>query len=130
VAREFRAPFIGKVWEAHLFASLHGQNAPRIASMLRPRPSTVADLLGLHSILNQIGIGLLWAIADWVLAQALLRVPNLLLNGLSILRGRWRSQVGNGAVIAAGDLIGLSESRSFSFRKCLSIQFQDKSAST
>jgi len=30
--------------------------------------------------------GLLWAIAAWVLAQAMFRVPNLLLNGLSILR--------------------------------------------
>lgn len=35
-----------------------------------------------------LGIGrtLLWAISAWVLAQALVRVPNLLLNGLSILR--------------------------------------------
>jgi O-antigen/teichoic acid export membrane protein len=33
-----------------------------------------------------IGRGLLWAIAAWVVAQALFRVPNLLLNGLSILR--------------------------------------------
>jgi O-antigen/teichoic acid export membrane protein len=30
--------------------------------------------------------GLLWAIAAWVVAQAMFRVPNLLLNGLSILR--------------------------------------------
>jgi len=41
--------------------------------------------LWLHTDLG-IGVGLLWAIAAWVLAQALLRVPNLLLNGLSILR--------------------------------------------
>lgn len=39
----------------------------------------------LHTDLG-IGVGLLWAIAAWVLAQAFLRVPNLLLNGLSILR--------------------------------------------
>jgi len=30
--------------------------------------------------------GLLWAIAAWVVSQAMFRVPNLLLNGLSILR--------------------------------------------
>jgi O-antigen/teichoic acid export membrane protein len=41
--------------------------------------------LWLHTDLG-IGIGLLWAIAAWVLAQALVRIPNLLLNGLSILR--------------------------------------------
>ncbi|MGA9528293.1 MAG: lipopolysaccharide biosynthesis protein [Terriglobales bacterium] len=39
----------------------------------------------LHTDLG-IGQSLLWAIAAWVLAQALFRVPNLLLNGLSILR--------------------------------------------
>ncbi|MGA7566631.1 MAG: hypothetical protein WBW53_11290 [Terriglobales bacterium] len=39
----------------------------------------------LHTNLG-IGSGLLFAISAWVLAQALLRVPNLLLNGLSILR--------------------------------------------
>jgi O-antigen/teichoic acid export membrane protein len=39
----------------------------------------------LHTNLG-IGRGLLWAISAWVLAQALFRVPNLLLNGLSILR--------------------------------------------
>jgi O-antigen/teichoic acid export membrane protein len=33
-----------------------------------------------------IGAGLLWAISAWVLAQALVRIPNLLLNGLAILR--------------------------------------------
>lgn len=44
-------------------------------------------LLGwwLHTTLG-IGRGLLWAISAWVLAQALVRIPNLLLNGLSILR--------------------------------------------
>jgi O-antigen/teichoic acid export membrane protein len=41
--------------------------------------------LWLHTDLG-IGAGLLWAIAAWVLAQAVFRVPNLLLNGLSILR--------------------------------------------
>jgi O-antigen/teichoic acid export membrane protein len=39
----------------------------------------------LHTDLG-IGQGLLFAIAAWVAAQALIRVPNLLLNGLSILR--------------------------------------------
>ena len=39
----------------------------------------------LHTDLG-IGRSLLWAIAAWVLAQALFRVPNLLLNGLSVLR--------------------------------------------
>jgi hypothetical protein len=39
----------------------------------------------LHTTLG-IGRGLLWAISAWVLAQALVRIPNLLLNGLSILR--------------------------------------------
>lgn len=39
----------------------------------------------LHTNLG-IGRGLLWAISAWVLAQALFRVPSLLLNGLSILR--------------------------------------------
>jgi hypothetical protein len=39
----------------------------------------------LHTDLG-IGQGLLWAISVWILAQALFRVPNLLLNGLSILR--------------------------------------------
>lgn len=33
-----------------------------------------------------VGRGLLWAISAWVVAQALVRVPNLLLNGLSVLR--------------------------------------------
>jgi O-antigen/teichoic acid export membrane protein len=33
-----------------------------------------------------IGSALLWAIAAWILAQALVRVPSLLLNGLSIIR--------------------------------------------
>jgi O-antigen/teichoic acid export membrane protein len=33
-----------------------------------------------------IGRGLLWAISAWVLAQALVRIPSLLLNGLSVLR--------------------------------------------
>jgi O-antigen/teichoic acid export membrane protein len=33
-----------------------------------------------------IGRGLLWAISAWVLGQALMRVPSLLLNGLSVLR--------------------------------------------
>lgn len=33
-----------------------------------------------------IGSTLLWAISVWILAQAVVRVPNLLLNGLSILR--------------------------------------------
>jgi O-antigen/teichoic acid export membrane protein len=44
-------------------------------------------LLGwwLHTNLG-IGRGLLWAIAAWVVSQAMFRVPNLLLNGLSILR--------------------------------------------
>jgi len=41
--------------------------------------------LWLHTDLG-IGIGLLWAIAAWLVAQALVRIPNLLLNGLSILR--------------------------------------------
>ena len=37
---------------------------------------------------NDLGIGraLLWAIGGWTLAQAAIRVPHLLLNGLSILR--------------------------------------------
>jgi O-antigen/teichoic acid export membrane protein len=39
----------------------------------------------LHTNLG-IGSGLLWAIAAWVLAQALFRIPSLLLNGLSVLR--------------------------------------------
>jgi O-antigen/teichoic acid export membrane protein len=39
----------------------------------------------LHTNLG-IGRSLLWAISAWVVAQALVRVPNLLLNGLSILR--------------------------------------------
>jgi O-antigen/teichoic acid export membrane protein len=39
----------------------------------------------LHTNLG-IGTGLLWAIAAWVLAQALVRIPVLLLNGLSLLR--------------------------------------------
>ena len=39
----------------------------------------------LHTDLG-IGSGLLWAISAWVVAQALFRVPNLLLNGLSVLR--------------------------------------------
>jgi O-antigen/teichoic acid export membrane protein len=39
----------------------------------------------LHTDLG-IGRGLLWAISAWVLAQALFRVPSLLLNGLSVLR--------------------------------------------
>lgn len=39
----------------------------------------------LHTDLG-VGQGLLWAISVWVLAQAVFRVPNLLLNGLSILR--------------------------------------------
>lgn len=39
----------------------------------------------LHTNLG-VGEGLLWAIAAWVLAQALVRIPSLLLNGLSILR--------------------------------------------
>jgi O-antigen/teichoic acid export membrane protein len=33
-----------------------------------------------------IGTALLWAISAWVIAQALLRVPNLLLNGLMLIR--------------------------------------------
>jgi O-antigen/teichoic acid export membrane protein len=33
-----------------------------------------------------IGKALLWAISAWVVAQAMIRVPNLLLNGLSLLR--------------------------------------------
>ena len=41
--------------------------------------------LWLHTDLG-IGVGLLWAISVWVLAQAVFRVPKLLLNGLSILR--------------------------------------------
>ena len=41
--------------------------------------------LWLHTDLG-IGVGLLWAISAWVLAQALVRIPNLLLNGLAILR--------------------------------------------
>jgi O-antigen/teichoic acid export membrane protein len=39
----------------------------------------------LHTNLG-IGSGLLWAISAWVLAQALVRIPCLLLNGLSVLR--------------------------------------------
>lgn len=39
----------------------------------------------LHTNLG-IGSGLLWAISAWALAQALVRIPILLLNGLSILR--------------------------------------------
>lgn len=39
----------------------------------------------LHTNLG-IGRGLLWAISVWVLAQALVRIPNLLLNALSVLR--------------------------------------------
>ena len=39
----------------------------------------------LHANLG-IGRSLLWAISAWVLAQALIRIPNLLLNGLSVLR--------------------------------------------
>jgi len=39
----------------------------------------------LHADLG-IGSTLLWAISVWVVAQAVVRVPNLLLNGLSILR--------------------------------------------
>jgi O-antigen/teichoic acid export membrane protein len=39
----------------------------------------------LHTNLG-IGKGLLWAISAWVVAQALVRIPNLLLNGLSVLR--------------------------------------------
>jgi O-antigen/teichoic acid export membrane protein len=38
----------------------------------------------LHTNLG-IGTGLLWAISAWVLAQAVFRLPNLLLNGLSVL---------------------------------------------
>jgi O-antigen/teichoic acid export membrane protein len=41
--------------------------------------------LWLHTDLG-IGQGLLWAISAWVLAQAFIRVPNLLLNGLAIVR--------------------------------------------
>lgn len=41
--------------------------------------------LWLHTNLG-IGEGLLWAISGWVLAQSLVRVPVLLLNGLAILR--------------------------------------------
>ncbi len=41
--------------------------------------------LWLHTSLG-IGTGLLWAISAWVLAQALIRIPSLLLNGLSLLR--------------------------------------------
>ncbi len=41
--------------------------------------------LWLHTNLG-IGTGLLWAISAWVLAQALVRIPSLLLNGLSQLR--------------------------------------------
>ena len=39
----------------------------------------------LHTDLG-IGTRLLWAISAWVLAQAVIRIPSLLLNGLSILR--------------------------------------------
>ena len=39
----------------------------------------------LHTNLG-IGSALLWAISAWVLAQALVRIPTLLLNGLSVLR--------------------------------------------
>jgi O-antigen/teichoic acid export membrane protein len=39
----------------------------------------------LHTNLG-ISKGLLWAIAAWVVAQALIRIPILLLNGLSVLR--------------------------------------------
>ncbi|MGD0415620.1 MAG: hypothetical protein ABSA80_09725 [Terriglobales bacterium] len=39
----------------------------------------------LHTNLG-IGSGVLWAISAWVLAQALVRIPILLLNGLSVLR--------------------------------------------
>jgi O-antigen/teichoic acid export membrane protein len=39
----------------------------------------------LHTNLG-IGRSLLWAISAWALAQALVRVPSLLLNGLSVLR--------------------------------------------
>ncbi|HXM10306.1 MAG TPA: lipopolysaccharide biosynthesis protein [Terriglobales bacterium] len=41
--------------------------------------------LWLHTNLG-IGKSLLWAISAWAVAQALIRIPNLLLNGLSILR--------------------------------------------
>jgi len=34
----------------------------------------------------EISKGLLWAIAAWILSQALVRVPHLLLNGLSVVR--------------------------------------------
>jgi O-antigen/teichoic acid export membrane protein len=39
----------------------------------------------LHTDLG-IGSGLLWAISAWALSQALVRVPSLLLNGLSVVR--------------------------------------------
>jgi O-antigen/teichoic acid export membrane protein len=39
----------------------------------------------LHTNLG-IGRGLLWAISVWVLTQALVRIPGLLLNGLSLIR--------------------------------------------
>jgi O-antigen/teichoic acid export membrane protein len=39
----------------------------------------------LHTNLG-IGKGLLWAISAWALSQALVRIPSLLLNGLSMLR--------------------------------------------
>jgi O-antigen/teichoic acid export membrane protein len=41
--------------------------------------------LWLHANLG-IGRGLLWAISAWIVTQALVRVPNLLLNGLLLIR--------------------------------------------
>ncbi len=41
--------------------------------------------LWLHTDLG-IGIGLLWAVAVWIIAQALFRVPHNLLNGLLLIR--------------------------------------------
>jgi O-antigen/teichoic acid export membrane protein len=48
-----------------------------------------------------IGSGLLWAISAWVLAQALVRIPNLLLNGLAILRYQIAlASIGTGLALA------------------------------